>query len=1153
MQGKDETESQNRLILCRKVIEEIKRFIIAKINLQNDCLKKLKDLEENIFFTEEVLTNDKEKIKLSNIVEIGKEILEDLMNEIKIHNRSGPAYLKDEFDKIKNYYLSFSTIKSSIVALEGTFSTSKNHSSAINDMHASQDIARTTNFIQSAITYGHNSQAIVVQPLIPPANHLPELWNVPQRNKFFTGRETLLKQMKECLNSKEMKHLVLTAYGLGGIGKTQLTLEYVWQNYKEYKGVCWFNAESREQLMASYMSLGHKLNLFTEAEKNIDSEEKGKLEEKSKRVKEWLENPSRAGWLLIYDSAVKQDDINNLLPVKEGKILITSRHIYWPQYQKIPVGLFTQKESLDYIKIIIGETKYQENDANELAKLLGYLPLALAQASAYIEQNSISIAEYIDLYEKKYSELLAENMLPKDEYQKAIAITWNVTLAQMQKESPDSVELLYYCSHLYHEQIPESLIPYFFKSKDKAELNLIVNKAKRIARQYSMITVDENKKSFSMHSLVQQVIRTQLTDRNDEIKYLINQMEALYRIFPNENTSQDAFELIKTLSTHLEKGIDYIDNYFEKITHLPQQSIVFQKEILLKILIELAECYGTLGSPLKRKKLAMRALSITELFKVDEKYRAIILHHIGNASGDLGNPREQIIILEQALKIFQRICLDGENWPAITMQNLSNAYGKLGNPHKQKILLEEALEILDKDREKNILERASVLNNLATACGALGDRKRKKDLLEEALDIYEKHDKEQNIRTAITIANLGVTCGELDDHQQKNRLLNNALNIIKKFPKEDLILLAETTENYAISFGDLGDLVKNRELLEEVLKIKEKHYGIYHVEYAKTLANLGNVFFKDNQLDSAKLCLDQALTIIKSHSDKNDIQIALIKGNLGVLHMKLGNYDEAEKLLFNTLLFNEEFYGKCNFQLIDVLVNLAILYNLRGKIIQKRITYERVLKIQEDHYGKEHIETAKTLSDLSVCYLQQENLNEAKRCMERAFNIFVKTSSYGINHHLTQNAKQILIEINSKLSLPQNLFKGIFCESEDSHEFDHLKKIIKKYNLSNSSQSELEKGLRMAVIKNQIEDIYIFIKEDINIDGQDSYTKKTALHRAVLNKDKGCIEILLAAGAKFDIKDALGKTVFDYAKETKDNEIISLFIIHKNKFIAMQR
>jgi len=236
----------------------------------------------------------------------------------------------------------------------------------------------------------------------PPAQSLPELWNVPSKNVNFTGRIELLKQIKNLYDQKNSYAILTACHGLGGVGKTQVALEFIWQHYKNYNVVVWFDAESTQRLQNSYISLGWELNIIHDGEKKDP-------DELARKVKHWLEDDSRAGWLLVCDNAPNYESIRALLPVKEGKILVTSRYSAgWPQ-QNISVDVFTIEESRDYIKKILGSPLSESDEAqiDKLAELLGRLPLTLAQASAFIKKNMMSISEYLELYKERRQELLS--------------------------------------------------------------------------------------------------------------------------------------------------------------------------------------------------------------------------------------------------------------------------------------------------------------------------------------------------------------------------------------------------------------------------------------------------------------------------------------------------------------------------------------------------------------------------------------------------------------------------------------------------------------------------------------------------------------------------------------------------------------------------
>ena len=120
------------------------------------------------------------------------------------------------------------------------------------------------------------------------ARRLP-LSNIPDRNPFFTGRESVLSQLQEALAARGRVALS----GLGGVGKTQTVLEYSHRHLEEYDYIFWISAASREALLSSYVTIADLLKLpeFTAKEQALAVA----------AAKRWLSY--HEGWLLILDNA----------------------------------------------------------------------------------------------------------------------------------------------------------------------------------------------------------------------------------------------------------------------------------------------------------------------------------------------------------------------------------------------------------------------------------------------------------------------------------------------------------------------------------------------------------------------------------------------------------------------------------------------------------------------------------------------------------------------------------------------------------------------------------------------------------------------------------------------------------------------------------
>ncbi|GIJ64889.1 hypothetical protein Vau01_124050 [Virgisporangium aurantiacum] len=100
-------------------------------------------------------------------------------------------------------------------------------------------------------------------PTKPPARRLPRVWgDVPPRNPNFTGREELLSRLhKELLTVREAAVLPQALHGMGGVGKSQLAIEYVHRHSSEYDLVWWISAEQNILVLWSLVKLAKRLGL----------------------------------------------------------------------------------------------------------------------------------------------------------------------------------------------------------------------------------------------------------------------------------------------------------------------------------------------------------------------------------------------------------------------------------------------------------------------------------------------------------------------------------------------------------------------------------------------------------------------------------------------------------------------------------------------------------------------------------------------------------------------------------------------------------------------------------------------------------------------------------------------------------------------------
>ena len=292
---------------------------------------------------------------------------------------------------------------------------------------------------------------------------LPPIWTVPfPRNSFFTGRSAILEHVHTQLQTTNTA-TALTQHpqaisGLGGIGKTQIALEYAYRYASEYQAVFWANADQTETLYASYTAIAAALKL---PERFAPDQERTVA-----AVKDWLQNNRH--WLLILDNA---DHLATLLPflppTSGGHILITTRA--WDMQRlatRVRVDELPEEEGATLLLqragllasnlTLTSAPKELQTQALLLTKELGGLPLALDQAGAYLEATGMDLTTYHQIYQKQQLVLLAERRSLVQDHPESVATTWALSFERVANRNPAAAELLRFCAFLAPDAIPET-------------------------------------------------------------------------------------------------------------------------------------------------------------------------------------------------------------------------------------------------------------------------------------------------------------------------------------------------------------------------------------------------------------------------------------------------------------------------------------------------------------------------------------------------------------------------------------------------------------------------------------------------------------------------------------------------------------------------
>jgi len=236
---------------------------------------------------------------------------------------------------------------------------------------------------------------------IPPLRPLPPKSLMPLRaNPHFVGREDELRELERHLRAGSTTAIgqVAAATGLGGIGKTQLAVEYAHRYGPRYwGGVFWLDMEDEEAIASQVARCGGPEGMDFPGFESLSQEEQA-----ARVKKEWEKATPR---LLIFDNVDDANVVGEWRPVTGGcRVLITSRRADWPSslgLAEVQLTTLPRDKSIELLckgRPDVLQDEEEAEAANAICDTLGDLPLAVALAGAYLEsyKHDVSLTQYLE-------------------------------------------------------------------------------------------------------------------------------------------------------------------------------------------------------------------------------------------------------------------------------------------------------------------------------------------------------------------------------------------------------------------------------------------------------------------------------------------------------------------------------------------------------------------------------------------------------------------------------------------------------------------------------------------------------------------------------------------------------------------------------------
>jgi hypothetical protein len=816
------------------------------------------------------------------------------------------------------------------------------------------------------------------QPEVRTLVRQPQIWGaVPLRNPDFVGREPLLEQLRRRLSEPgDTATAVLpeALHGMGGVGKSQSVVEYIYRHVAEYDIVWWIPAEHTTQIRSSFVELAKRLGIKA-----------GSAETAVPAVLETLRSgiPDRK-WILVFDNAEHPDVVRPFLPAGSGHVVVTSRNAEWAGVARtVEVDLFTRSESMELLRRRGGGT-ISDEDADRLAEALGDLPLAVEQAAAWRAQTGMPVAEYVDLLEKNSAELLKAGAT--GEYELSVAAAWNVPLNRLRTDRRAALELLQVCAFFSPEPIARSLFtgvrgaPVPPSLAEALADPIKLNSAIREIHRYSLAKIDHARNTIQLHRLVQAVLRDQLDKSKwEDTRHAVHLM--LVNGDPGDPTASVNWPVYADLLPHVtnSRAVDCEDSWV--------RTMVMN---LVRYLLAVGDYHGALNLAQDARTSWTASLGETHVDTL------VMGRHLANALRRVGRPADASD-LSTTVYALMREHLGADNEATIAMGSASSFVQEVeGRFYEERDADKQTLESARRVYGPDDPETLVYATNYASSLRLTGDFFAARDLDEEtlrrrtavlgashaatlntrsglAMDIRECGDyikacemQEETSAMATEILGrdhprtiggdrcLAVARRKAGRHEQAMALTEDCYNRYRLRHGEGHLDTVTSMMDMTTELRHMGDLERSLDFGVRGVRDFEKVYYPRHPYVMIAMTNLAVTRRLLGDLDEARDLNERAVAGLLERLSEDHPYVLVARTNLASDLAELGEPEKARLHDEDTLARSTAILGAEHPSTLAVAHNLSIDLNLLGQSEEAAILHAKTAASFQAVLGEDH-------------------------------------------------------------------------------------------------------------------------------------------------------------------------------------------------------
>ncbi|KAH7173733.1 uncharacterized protein B0J16DRAFT_294087 [Fusarium flagelliforme] len=632
-------------------------------------------------------------------------------------------------------------------------------------------------------------------------------------NPDFVGRSEILEVLKSqlghtAIESQSKGNRRAALHGLGGVGKTQIALAYShWlQEVSKGTSIFWVHASSAERFSEAYTKIAKAYKIPGHEDPSFDT---------LSSVKRWLESDESGQWMMIVDNA---DDMHLFFPQPDpsskhmsndddslaefipecarGTVLVTTRNMQVGSRllkgkRPIEVGKMDQYEATQLLRQVLQQGDESLETLLQLSSRLESLPLALVQAAAFIQENCITVSEYLDLLngsEDDLVQLLDEDFeaLGRDsDTPRAVTQTWMLSFQQIERQHPFAGELLSLMSLFDRQAIPLEFLEFYGEERKRAESNIRMQlvKALGVLKAFCFIRAERGG-DHNMHRLVQLVTRTWLAKKGTVAGYAREALQAVSEFYPYAD-----FEEISTCTAYL------------------------------------AHAYSVLGT---------QKVESNE----DKLLRASLLHRVSSLYFYQGRLSEAEKLQREGFQIRKELLGDDHAETLVLTSDLASSLRKQGEWEEAEKLNVSIVETWKRLRGEENHKTLNAMNDLALTYHGQDKLEQAKQLYDHVFEVRKRVLGADHMDTICAMDNLATTVESKEAEEMQKRVIEAK---VRTYGEEHLETL-HSKGNLALTLFEQGEVGEAEEIQVQILDTSKRVLGEGHPYTLTNMSNLGSTW-----------------------------------------------------------------------------------------------------------------------------------------------------------------------------------------------------------------------------------------------------------------------------------------------------------------------